>query len=340
VKIQANQLSSYLRQGLLPCYLVTGDEPLLVAEALDDIRSAAREAGFTSRDRHVAAGGFDWSRLREAGASLSLFAEKRIIELALPTGKPGVEGSAAITDLVGNLHEDILLIVTGPRLDKSGQNAKWAKALEKAGAFLPIWPVDARELPGWIAKRMQAAGLVPDREAVTLIADRVEGNLLAASQEIEKLRLVLGEGPVSAADVLAGVADSSRFDVFKLTDAALSGETARALRILGGLRAEGVTPVLVVWSLLRDVRSLARLGEAVRNRQDPGAAMQKAGIWRARQGLFRSAISRHSHASAYRLLKLLGEADARAKGQAPGDPWEQLVNVVICLSGSVRRRAA
>ena len=137
MKIQANQLSSYLRRGLLPCYLVTGDEPLLVAEALDAIRAAARDVGFTARDRHVATAGFDWSVLREAGASLSLFAEKRIVELALPTGKPGMEGSAAIVDLVDSLHEDILLVVTGPRLDKSGQNAKWAKALEQAGAFLP-----------------------------------------------------------------------------------------------------------------------------------------------------------------------------------------------------------
>ena len=340
MKIQANQLSTYLQRGLAPCYIVTGDEHLLVAEALDSIRATAREAGFTARDLHVATAGFDWSLLRESTASLSLFAERRIVELVLPTGKPGKAGGAAIVDLVENLHPDVLLIVTAPKLDRSSANAKWAKAIDAAGVSLPIWPIDARELPRWIANRMKATGLVPDREAVMIVADRVEGNLLAANQEIEKLRLLLGEGPVSAEAVEAAVANSSRFDVYKLCDAALAGDAQRTLRILSGLRAEGVEPVLVVWALTRELRTLARLGEAARDRQDLGAAMQRQGVWRNRQGLVRGALARHPVQSAFRLLKLVGEADAMAKGQAPGDPWLKITGIVVCLAGNARQRAA
>ncbi len=340
MKIQANQLASHLKQGLAPCYLVTGDEPLLIAESLDTIRAAAKAAGFTARDRHVATAGFDWSALRAAGASLSLFAEKRIVELTLPTGKPGTTGSAVIVDFVNNLNPDLLFVVTGPKLDKSGASSKWVKSLQEAGVFVPIWPVELRQLPAWISGRMQAAGLQPERDVVLMIADRVEGNLLAADQEIQKLRLVLGEGPVSAEDVANAVADSSRFDVFKLADATLTGETARALRILAGIRAEGVSPVLAVWSLIREVRILARSAEAIHNREDPGTAMQRLGVWRNRQALVRKALGRHSVASSYHLLQMLGEADARAKGQSRGDPWQLLTEIVVCLSGAARGRAA
>lgn len=340
MKIQANQLSSCLKQGLAACYLVTGDEHLLVGEALDAIRAAARDSGFTARDRFTATQGFDWLTLREAGASLSLFAEKRIVEVNLPTGKPGIAGSAAIVDLVASLHDDILLIVSAPKLDRSAANSKWAKTLEKAGVFLAVWPVEPRQLPAWIAERMKKAGLKPDSDAVRMIADRVEGNLLAATQEIEKLRLLHGEGVITADDVLNGVADSSRFDVFKLAEAALAGETSRALKILSGVQAEGVSPVLATWSLIREVRILARAGEAALAREDLSAALQKIGVWRNRQGLVRGALARHPVGSSYRLLQMLGEADARAKGQAPGDPWQQLAGIVVCLAGSVRRQAA
>ncbi len=339
MKIQANQLSTYLRQGLAPSYLVTGDEHLLVAEALDAIRAAARREGFATRDLFVATTGFDWALLRDSSMSLSLFSERRIIELVLPTGKPGVKGSAAIADLVDNLHPDILLIVTGPKLDRSGSSSKWVKALDKAGVFLPVWPIEQRELPHWIANRMKAAGLEPERDAVLMIADRVEGNLLAASQEVEKLRLLLGEGPVSADDVSNAVGNSSRYDVYKLADAALAGDALRAVRILEGIAAEGVAPVLAVWSLTREVRTLARLGEAARQRGDLAREMQKCGVWRNRQGLVRAALGRQSLASTYDLLKRLGDADAMAKGQAAGDPWQALTGIVIGIAGQAVKAA-
>ncbi len=332
MKLQANQLSSHLLKSLAPCYLVTGDEPLLVDEALDGIRAAAREKGFTSRELHVAIPGFDWNSLTASGGNLSLFAEQRIVELRLPTGKPGKAGGQAIIDLVEQSGPELLFIVTGPKLDRSAGASKWAKSIDAKGVSLPLWPIGVRELPGWIANRMRAAGLEPDRDAVTLIADRVEGNLLAAQQEIEKLRLILGAGKVTAKAVDEAVANSSRYDVYKLTDAALAGDARRSVRILGGLRAEGVEPVIVMWALTRELRTLAKLDDVIRQGGDLGSAMQKSGVWRNRQGLVRSCIGRHQPGDFYKMLKASGRADAAAKGQRHGNPWQMAADIVVGLS--------
>jgi DNA polymerase-3 subunit delta len=332
LKIRANQLSSHLKKSLAPCYFVTGDEPLLVAEALDEIRDAARDRGFGSRELHVATTGFDWGELTASTGNMSLFAEQRIVELRLPTGKPGRAGGQAIVDLVEQSDPDLLIIVTAPKLDRSGANSKWAKTLDQKGVTVQVWPVTMRELPGWIANRMRQTGLQPDRDAVAMIADRVEGNLLAAGQEIEKLRLLLGEGKVTAEDVSRAVANSSRFDVYKLTDAALAGDARRAVRILGGLKAEGVEPVIVMWALTRELRTLATLDDAVRQGTELGGAMQAARVWNTRQGLVRSCISRHPHGTFHRMLKASGRADAAAKGQRYGDPWQMAADIVVGMA--------
>jgi DNA polymerase-3 subunit delta len=339
LKINANQLSSHLQNNLAPCYLVTGDEHLLVDEALDAIREAARARGFTSRDLYVATTGFDWSLLRDSSSNLSLFAERRIVELRLPTGKPGRTGSQAIAELAEQTGEDLMLIVSGPKLDRSGQSSKWVKTLDARGVSVPVWPVGLRELPGWIAARMRQAGLQPDRGAVAMIADRVEGNLLAAGQEIEKLRLLLGEGKVTAEEVGNAVANSSRFDVFKLVDAALSGDAKRALKILSGLRAEGVEPVIVVWSVTRELRSLATLTDAIAQGMDLGGAMQKVGVWRNRQAIVRSCVGRHRHGDFHRLLKRANQADQAAKGQLRADPWQLTTDIILGMSLSGRQAA-
>ncbi len=301
-------------------------------EALDGIRAAAREKGFTSRELHVAIPGFDWNSLTASGGNLSLFAEQRIVELRLPTGKPGKAGGQDIIDLVEQSGPELLFIVTGPKLDRSAGASKWAKSIDAKGVSLPLWPIGVRELPGWIANRMRAAGLEPDRDAVTLIADRVEGNLLAAQQEIEKLRLILGAGKVTAKAVDEAVANSSRYDVYKLTDAALAGDARRSVRILGGLRAEGVEPVIVMWALTRELRTLAKLDDVIRQGGDLGSAMQKSGVWRNRQGLVRSCIGRHQPGDFYKMLKASGRADAAAKGQRHGNPWQMAADIVVGLS--------
>ena len=339
MKISANQLSPHLAKSLLPCYLVSGDEPLLVQEALDEIRGAARRQNFGSRELFVQTTGFDWGDLSSSAGNLSLFAERRIVELRLPTGKPGVKGSAAIAEFAENGDPDMLFLVSAPKLDRNAAKAKWVKALEANGGVVQIWPVGPRELPAWINGRMQAAGLKPDRDAVRMIADRVEGNLLAAQQEIEKLRLILGEGPVTAEDVNQSVADSSRFDVYKLVDAAVAGNVARALRILDGVRAEGTEPVIVMWALTRELRTLAGLADSIMKGTDLSAAMQKARVWRTRQPLVRACIGRHRPGDFFRLMKLARDADAAAKGQLRADPWQLATRLVLELASAGEKAA-
>ena len=339
MKVQANQLSSHLKSTLAPCYLISGDEPLLVDETLDAIRESARAAGFVDRDVQVAASGFDWQRLFESGANLSLFSERRMIELRLPTGKPGVKGSKAIVDLLDQLDQELMLIVITPKLDRNGANAKWVKALDAKGVHVPIWPIDARELPAWISGRLRQCGLEADRGAVRIIAERVEGNLLAAQQEVEKLRLILGEGAVTTEDVQKAVADSSRFDVFKLSDAALGGDAGRAARIVYGLQHEGVSEVVALWALTKELRILAELANAVQMRQDLGMIMKRNGVWQNRQALLRSCLGRHSLASIHSLLIDAAEADATAKGRRRGDPWQLIMNLVFGIASTSRRAA-
>lgn len=339
VKIPATRLDSHLRDTLLPSYLVSGDEPLLVQESLDAIREAARRQGFESRELFVQEQGFDWQALAAAANELSLFAERRIVELRLPTGKPGRTGGAAIEALAESAADDLLVIVQTPKLERSTSNAKWVKRLQALGGFVEVWPIAARDLPGWINRRMQALGLAPDREAVAMVAHRVEGNLLAAQQEIEKLRLLVGEGPVDADAVNDAVVDSSRFDVYQLVDAALTGRLDRALRVLHGVRGEGVDAVVVVWALTRELRTLAKLAEQVESGMPLGKALAAGRVWRSRQPVVRAGVARHRARDFYAMLQAGRLADAVAKGQAPGDAWRLITNLVWRLS-SGRERAA
>jgi DNA polymerase III subunit delta len=332
VKITANQLGQHLGKSLSSCYLVAGDEPLLVQEALDAIRRKARQGGFDARELHVATSGFDWDELIASAGSMSLFAEKRIIELQLPTGKPGRQGGAAIVNMIARTGSDLLFVVRTPKLDRGSAASRWAKALEAAGVLVQIWPIGLRELAPWIQGRMRDAGLQPDRDAVRLIVDRVEGNLLAAQQEIEKLRLICGEGPVSADDVDTAVADSSRFDVYKLVDAAVVGDAKRAVRILGGVRAEGTEAVIVMWALTRELRVLAALADSVQKGADLSSALQKARVWQNRQSMVRSCVGRHAAHDFFALLKLARRADAAAKGQSGENAWQLATEIVLGLA--------
>jgi DNA polymerase-3 subunit delta len=339
VKISANQLTSHLKNTLAPCYLVAGDEHLLVQETLDAIRAAARAAGFGSRELHFATTGYDWGELRNAAGNLSLFAAKRIVELRLPTGKPGVKGSATIAEIAAQAGGDLLFVVSAPKLDRGAGSSKWVRALEAAGVHVQVWPVALRELPAWIDARMKSAGLQPERDAVRLMADRVEGNLLAAQQEIEKLRLLHGEGPVTAHDVDAAVADSSRFDVYRLVDAAVGGDARRAVRILGGIRSEGIEPVIVMWALTRELRTLALLADNVQSGTDLSSAMRRAHVWKNRQDLIRACIGRHQAVDFYELILLARQGDAAAKGQSGADPWHLATQIVLGLAIAGARAA-
>ncbi|MBM7061406.1 DNA polymerase III subunit delta [Pseudomonas sp. UL073] len=337
MKLNPAQLGKHLQAGLAPVYVVSGDEPLLCQETADAIRAACRQRDFSERQVFNAEANFDWSQLYEAGASLSLFAEKRLLELRIPNGKPGDKGAAALLEYLGRPPEDTVLLISLPKLDGSAQKTKWAKALiEGAQAqFVQIWPIEVSQLPQWIRQRLAQAGLAATPDAVELIAARVEGNLLAAAQEIEKLKLLVEGNQVDVATVQAAVADSARFDVFGLIDAALNGDAAHAQRTLEGLRGEGVETAVILWALARELRLLAGLAQ----QQAQGVPLDKAfaaarpPVWDKRRPLISKALQRHSAARWGQLLLDAQRIDAQIKGQAPGDAWTSLSRLSLLLAG-------
>lgn len=310
MKLTLENLSAQLAERLLPVYLVSGDEPLLVGEASDAIRARARARGFAEREVFfIERSSAVWDEVRQAALALSLFTSRRIVEIRMPGGKPGVTGAAALLRLFEAAGEDLLVVIIADKLERETQASEWVQALQRRGAWLPIWPVERARLPEWLRARFAAAGLTANSDALALLAERSEGNLLAARQEIDKLAMLLPRGAtVSVAEVAAGSADSARFDVFQLGEAVRSADAARALRILGGLRAEGAEPVLVLWSLVRELRA------------HQAAAPSDASV-RA-QGL-----------PFARLAMRAGRADRMAKGLSAGDPWDELALLAVELTG-------
>ncbi|MGH8309276.1 MAG: DNA polymerase III subunit delta [Steroidobacteraceae bacterium] len=316
LKLNPETLANHLQQKLLPVYLISGDEPLLVGEAADAVRAKARSAGFGDREVHFVTPGFSWPDLTGSVNTLSLFAAQRLIEIRLPTGKPGVAGGAAIVKLIDASLPDTVLLILTPRLEREAQSADWMRAAHARGAWVQVWPVDADKLAGWLAVRARRLELRPEAGALDALADRTEGNLLAAHQELEKLRLAARDGRITVDQVLASVGDSARFDTFKLIAAALEGDGARALRILDGLRGEGVEPVLVLWALVRALRDLwGALGDAGTS-NSRGWSPQAAALERGR--------SRAPRLDYLRLATRAARADRIIKGRASGDAWDEM----------------
>lgn len=349
------QLEAGLARRLAPAYLIAGDEPLLIQECVDAVRRKAREQGVEEREVHAVERGFDWAAFGGSLSSLSLFATRRMVELRLRTPASAADGAEVFARFAEHPPDDIVLLVIAPKLDKRAQGAAWVKALAQAGEFIEVRPIEPPALPSWIRERLRRAGLRADAEAVRLLAERVEGNLLAAHQEIEKLRLLHGEGEVDAEAVRAAVADSARYDVFKLADAAVAGDAGRAVRILAGLRAEGLAIPQILWPLARELRGLARVRWLMDEGLAPQAAMQRAGIWRNRAGLVGRAVARHDGRALRILARRLALVDRLSKGALPGnaapvvrnegairagcDPWTELVDFVTALAGPARRAA-
>ncbi|MGY4819557.1 DNA polymerase III subunit delta [Pseudomonas chlororaphis subsp. piscium] len=337
MKLAPAQLGKHLQGTLAPVYVISGDDPLLCQEAADAIRSAARQQGFDERQVFSADANFDWGTLLQAGASMSLFAEKRLLELRLPSGKPGDKGAAAFIEYCSRPAENTLLLISLPKLDGSAQKTKWGKALidGEQTQFIQIWPVDASQLPQWIRQRLSQAGLSASQDAVELIAARVEGNLLAAAQEIEKLKLMAEGGQITVETVQAAVADSARFDVFGLVDAILNGEAAHALRMLEGLRGEGVEPPVILWALSRELRALANMSLQYSQGTplDKVFSQARPPVWDKRKPLMSKALQRYSAPRWAQLLLDAQRIDAQIKGQAAGSPWSSLSRLSLLMAG-------
>lgn len=328
MRIHADKLERHLAsRPLAPCYLVAGPETLLREESIDAIRAAARSAGIEEREVLVADQRFDWQALANAGMEPSLFASRRLIELRLPTGKPGQAGARALGDWLQAGSDDVLLVACD-QWDLAGERSAWAKKLIEAGVYVPVWQVKPAQLPGWIAARMRARQLEPDDDAVQLLAERVDGNLLAADQEIEQLALVHGAGPVSGVEIESQVADSARFSAFRLSSALLEGRSAEALRVAVSLRRAATPEALVTGALARELGTLNRFIEIARA-SSMAAAFDQLKIWKSRQDTLRQAARRLGQRRAQRLLARLARLDRLAKGREAGDFWTGLDDLVI-----------
>lgn len=343
MQIRADQLASHLQQSLRPLYVLHGDEPLLVQEAQDAIRSTARDQGYGERSSFVASGAhFDWSAVLAAGGALSLFADRQIIELRIPSGKPGRNGSTALQQLAASAadNDSTLTLIMLPRLDRASRNSAWFGALERAGVCIPIEPVERAALPRWIAQRLNAQGQhVQEGEAgmatLQFFADRVEGNLLAAHQEIQKLALLHPPGELSQAQIEAAVLNVARYDVFKLSEATLGGNPTRVQRMIDGLQAEGEAAVLVHWALAEDIRGLKRVQDAMADGKPMAMALREHRIWGQKERLFERVLPRLQPAATARLLQSAHQVDGIVKGLRhpgwPTDPWQALQRLGLQL---------
>jgi DNA polymerase-3 subunit delta len=339
MQIRLDQLAAHLQKGLRPLYTLWGDEPLLAQEAGDAIRTAARTAGHTERQVHTVTGAyFNWSGLLGAAQALSLFADKQVIEIRIPSGKPGKEGSEALQRYCETLSPDVVTLVQLPRLDRQQQASAWFTALDTAGVSVRIDPVERKALPQWIAQRLAAQGQrvqsgEPGQQALAFFADRVEGNLLAAHQEIQKLALLYPGGELSFDQIEAAVLNVARYDVFKLGEAVLAGQVGRALRMLDGLQAEGEAAVLVHWTMAEDIRALKRVKDAMAGGRPLAMALREARVWGVKERLFERAVPLITDNALAQLLHAAQVCDGLVKGLKhpdwPAEPWEGLKRLVL-----------
>jgi DNA polymerase-3 subunit delta len=343
MQLAAAQLSQHLQKGLRSLYTVHGDEPLLVQEAADAIRAAARAQGYSERTVHIVAGAhFDWSEVLAAGGSLSLFADRQIVEIRIPSGKPGKEGSPALQQLAESAagNEGTLTLVLLPRLDKATRSGAWFGALESHGVTIQVEPIERAALGSWIAQRLaqQSQRVMSGEEGqrtLQFFADRIEGNLLAAHQEIQKLALLYPAGELSFAQVESAVLNVARYDVFKLSEAVLAGHAARVQRMLDGLRAEGEAEVLVHYTLAEDIRALKRVKDAMAAGRPLPMALREQRIWGLKERLFERVLPRLTATTLDNLLHSAHLVDGIVKGLKapdwPSDGWQALHRLAFAL---------
>ena len=334
MQLRPAQLAAHLARDLRPLYVVHGDEPLLAIEAGDQIRTAARAAGYAEREVLVADAGFKWDAFAAANRNLGLFGARKLVDLRIPSGKPGVEGARALEDCAANPNPDTLTLVTLPRLDRTAQATAWFAALQQAGVTIAVYPLERAELPQWLAARLARQHQRVSAETQEFLADTTEGTRLAAQQEIEKLGLLLPEGELEHDAVERAVADVARFDVFQLSEAWLAGDAARVCRILVALEGEGEGLPLLLWQLGEDLHALAAVLAATVSGTPLAAAVRNARAWGKRQAALEKAAARVSPAVIPELLTRLARLDALAKGIGRGSAWDELLALGLALCGS------
>jgi len=331
MRIDSEQLTQHLKRGLRPLYTVYGEETLLALEAADRIRVQARSEGYAEREVLTVEAGFDWSQLEMSASSLSLFAARRVLELRILSGKPGSEGAEAIKRHAARLPPDTLTLVSLPKLDRATLNSAWFEALDAAGVTVAANAVTAARLPQWLAARLAQQGQEADADTLALLAGMVEGNLLAAQQEVHKLALLSAPGRLSRESVASVVLDVARYDVFQLGEALLAGDAARYVRMLYALEGEGVAPPLVLWAIGEELRALWRVSSAVAAGKAMPLALREARVWGARADLLPRALRRVRAGDLEAALLHAAEVDRTIKGLARGDVWGELLRLGLRL---------
>ena len=336
MQLRHDSLDAHLGKSLAPLYVIASDEHLLALEAADKIRRSARANGYTEREVLVVERSFKWGELLAANQSQSLFGDKKLIELRIPTGKPGKDGGQALQDYAANLSPDNLTIISLPKLDWATEKAAWVGALQQAAVYIDIPLVERAQLPAWIGNRLAAQQQSADRACLDFIADRVEGNLLAAHQEIQKLALLHPPGKLSFEQVQDAVLNVARYDVFKLNEAILSGDIARLTRMMDGLKGEGEALPLVLWAVTEEIRTLLKLKSGMAQGKPVGALLKEYRIWGPRERLMEPALRRISLAALERALQEAALVDRMVKGlrarSFAGDPWDALLQLGLKLA--------
>ena len=332
MRLAQAQLESHLKNGLQALYVLAGDEPLAQRECLDAIRAAARAQGFEERTSLTVERNFNWQQLQNYGQSISLFASRRLLELSIPSGKPGVDGGKALVALAAKTIPDTTVAIILPTLERDAKNSTWFNALETQAQTITLNEVDAANLPKWIANRLAQQGQHTGTQTLEFLAHQVEGNLLAANQEVQKLGLLYPQGELSDETVREAVLNVSRYDAFQLGEAVLQGDAERTVRILQGLQDEGENAVAVMNPLMWVLRPLVRIKQAEMRGENINNAMTSARIYGDRQALVKRALSRLSLRQLEAALQKLADIDRTAKGVMLGDAWLEISRLCFGLA--------
>lgn len=334
--LRADALAAHLERGLAPLYVISSDEHLLALEAADQIRATARAQQFAEREVLEVNRSFKWSQLQAANNSMSLFGDRKLIELRMPTGRPGREGSQALQQYAAALNSDNVTLITLPRLDAATKKSSWVTALQSAAVYIEIPLVERSQLPAWIASRLRAQGQSADAQGIGFVVDRVEGNLLAAHQEIRKLGLLYPQGPLSFELIRDAVLNVARYDVFKLNEAMLAGDTARLVRMMEGLKGEGEPLPLVLWAVTEEIRTLIRAQAGMSQGRPLAMQLKELRVWGPRERLIEPALRRLKTTTLQSALQEAAQVDRIVKGlRAPkhaGDPWDALLQLALKIA--------
>ncbi len=331
MQIKLPQLNAHLHKSLAPVYLVNGDEPQQTGEAADLIRQAAKAQSYESREIFFVDKLYDWQALNFSADNFSIFSDKKILDLRL-TGMPGTEGAKALTAYCQHVSEDTLLLITTGKLGKDAQKSAWFQAIDKVGCIIQVWSLTGQDLLTWIQNRLQRRGLTAEPEAVKLLADRVEGNLLAAAQEIEKLHGFYGASRLTSQNILDVVADSSRYDVFEWVECILASKVNKIIKILDSLKAENIAPAIILWALTRETRLLSKTKIALNRGENKDSLLRNNAVWGNHKILFELALKRLTQTDLNHALTLNAKADRQIKGQEQGNPWETLLKIALTLA--------